>query len=176
MKIYTKTGDKGTTSLFSGEKRSKYDTRINLYGTIDELLAVITLALEFNPPQQIINDLNKIREKIFQLSADFATLNSKKVKRIVLDDVTFLEKLIDEYSNQLPPLKNFIMPGGNKSSAFLNLARSICRRAERIGFELKEKEQINENAILFLNRLSDYLFVAMRLCCIHSDANININQ
>ena len=166
MKIYTKTGDNGTTTLFSGEKRQKYDTRINLYGTIDELLAIITIAIEFNPTQKIINDLNKIREKIFQLNADFATLDNIKVNRIVAADVVYLEKLIDEYSNQLPTLKSFIMPGGNKSSVFLNLARTVCRRAERIGFELKEKESINENAMLFLNRLSDYLFVAMRFCCL----------
>ena len=166
MKIYTKTGDKGITSLFSGEKRHKFDARINLYGTIDELLAIITIAIEFEPPQKITNDLNKIREKIFQLNTDFATLDNIKVNRIVSDDVVDLEKLIDEYSDQLPELKGFIMPGGNKVSAFLNLARTVCRRAERIGFELKDKEPINENAMLFLNRLSDYLFVAMRFCCL----------
>ena len=169
MKIYTKTGDAGYTSLFSGERKIKYDTRIDLYGTIDELLAVITLALEFVPTDNsdklniITEDLNNIRKNIFKLSADFASLNDcKHVERICEEDVFYLEQLIDKYSTELPVLKNFVMPGGNKCSAFINLARTICRRAERIGFELKEKETVNENAMLFLNRLSDYLFVAMR--------------
>jgi len=162
MKIYTKKGDKGNTSLASGEKRPKYDTRINLYGTIDELLAIITLALEFNPPNFIIDDLAHIRNKIFQLSADLATLNHKQIERINLEDIIYLEQLIDKYTTALPELNKFIMPGGNKCAAFLNLARTICRRAERIGFELIEKEPVNENAMLFINRLSDYLFTAMR--------------
>ena len=164
MKIYTKTGDKGNTSLFSGEKKPKYDARINLYGTLDELLAAITLALEFEPIADIVDDLDYIRNKIFQLCADIATLESKQIERIEIKDVSYLEELIDKYSAALPPIKSFIMPGGNKCSAFLNLARTICRRAERIGFELKEKEFVNEYAMLFINRLSDYLFVCMRYC------------
>ena len=164
MKIYTKTGDKGITSLFSGEKRFKDDTRINLYGTTDELLAAITLALEFEPPAEIIDDLNNIRTKIFQLNADLATINNKNIERISSEDVNYLEQLIDKYSEKLPELKSFIMPGGTKCAAFLNLARTICRRAERIGFELIRKESVNENAMLFINRLSDYLFVACRHC------------
>jgi cob(I)alamin adenosyltransferase len=164
-KIYTKTGDKGDTSLFSGERKPKYDTRIHLYGTIDELLAVITLALEFNPPAYIVNDLNHIRKKIFQLNSDLATLkNSPYVTRIQDTDVAHLEQLIDKYTAELPELKSFIMPGGNQCSAFLNFARTICRRAERIAVELKNKEYVNENAMLFMNRLSDYLFTAMRYC------------
>jgi len=164
MKLYTKTGDKGYTSIFSGEKRPKYDVRINLYGTIDELLAVLTLAIEFSPPDFIVDDLNNVRKKIFQLSTDLATLNHKQVERITLEDVAALEQLIDEYLATLPDINNFVTPGGSKCSAFLNLARTICRRAERIGFELTAKESINENAMLFINRLSDYLFIAMRYC------------
>jgi cob(I)alamin adenosyltransferase len=168
MKIYTKTGDKGKTSLFSGERLLKSNSRIKLYGTLDEMLAVITLALEFEPPTNMIKDLDNIREMCFKLSADFAAIINKdeKIERISVDDVTNIEHLIDKYSDDLPELSTFVMPGGSKCSSFLNLARTICRRAERIAVELSVTEKINSSALLYLNRLSDYLFMAMRYCII----------
>ena len=166
MKIYTKTGDNGTTSLFSGDRVEKYNERINLYGTVDELMAIIALAIEFEPPQKIKSDLEAINKKLFLLSADFATpLTSSKnaaIKRISDEDVSALEKLIDEYSSFLPELKSFILPGGSKCSAFINQARTVCRRVERIAVKLAVNEELNQLSLIFLNRLSDYFFAAMR--------------
>jgi len=164
MKIYTKTGDSGTTSLYSGERISKSNIRIEVYGIIDEMLATITLAMEFTPHHILLEDLNRIRETCFILSVDFAsTINiTKNIQRIKEEDVISLENLIDKYNEELPPLKQFIMPGGSKVAAFINLARTICRRAERKSVLLASTETINDNALLYLNRLSDYLFVAMR--------------
>ncbi|MPN00115.1 Cob(I)yrinic acid a,c-diamide adenosyltransferase [bioreactor metagenome] len=166
MKIYTKTGDKGTTALFSGERVEKFNGRINLYGTVDELIAVITLALEFEPPTKLKNDLEYINQILFYMCTDFATVVSSKqndkIKRISEEDIRILETIIDEYTAMLPELKHLIVPGGNKCSAFINQARTICRRAERIAVELATKEELNPNAVKYLNRLSDYLFTAMR--------------
>ena len=166
MKIYTKTGDSGTTSLFSGERIEKCNARINLYGTIDELMAVISLALEFEPPQKIKTDLETINKKLFVLCVDFATpISSKKgatIERISDEDVLDLEKMIDEYFAFLPELKSFISLSGDKCSAFINLARTVCRRAERITTELAKSETLTDASARYLNRLSDYLFAAMR--------------
>jgi len=166
MKIYTKTGDIGTTSLFSGDRVEKNNARINLYGTVDELIAIISLAIEFEPPQKIKSDLETVNKKLFVLCADFATpLTATKnatIKRISDEDIFELEKLIDEYFSFLPELKSFIFLNGNKCSAFINQARTVCRRAERIAVELAKSETLTEASVRYLNRLSDYLFAAMR--------------
>ena len=166
MKIYTKSGDGGLTSLFNGERVQKFSKRIDLYGTIDELSASIILALNFEPPQAIKEDLETLVKKLFILSADFATPisseKSKKIIRISDSDVIELENKIDEYFSYLPELKNFIIPGGSKCSSFINQARTICRRAERIAVELAEFETLNESSLRYLNRLSDFLFTSMR--------------
>jgi cob(I)alamin adenosyltransferase len=166
MKIYTKTGDKGTTSLFSGERVAKNSFRIELYGTIDEMMSAIVIALEFAPPEKISIDLNNILAKSYRLCSDFSTIidskNNDKVKRITDDDVLELETMIDNYFKELPELKSFIKPGGSKCAGFINQARTICRRAERIATNLSSSEQVNESAMRFINRLSDYLFAVMR--------------
>ena len=129
-------------------------------------MAIIALAIEFEPPQKIKSDLEAINKNLFVLCADFATpLSSPKnttVKRISDEDIFLLEKLIDEYYSFLPELKSFILPSGNKCSAFINQARTVCRRAERIAVELSKSETLTDASICYLNRLSDYLFAAMR--------------
>ena len=180
MKIYTKTGDNGETSLFSGERVPKYNNRVDLYGTIDELQAILALAIEYETESDniischntypikrcdnpISQDINIILEKLFILSSDFATKYDGKntsIKRISNNDILFLENLIDSYAEKLSKLSNFILPKG-KFFAFINLARTICRRAERIAYKVASIEDINKNGLLFLNRLSDYLFIVM---------------
>ena len=166
MKIYTKTGDSGTTSLFSGDRVEKCSGRIELYGTVDELMAIISLALEFEPPQKIKFDLEAVNKKLFVLCVDFATpLTATKntaIKRISDEDIFELERLIDEYLSNLPELKSFIFLNGNKCSAFINQARTVCRRAERIASEFAKSENLTDASVRYLNRLSDYLFAAMR--------------
>jgi cob(I)alamin adenosyltransferase len=169
MKIYTKTGDTGETSLLQGVRVPKYDDKIELNGTIDEMQAVLVLALEFEPPNKIAEDFKIILEQLLSLSSDVATIisdNNDKIsiKRISEEDVKFIENLIDKYNEELPTLKSFIIPGGNKCSSFVNFARTICRRAERIAAKILKKDNLNIHIISYLNRLSDYLFTAMRYC------------
>lgn len=167
MKIYTKTGDNGTTSLFNGQRVRKDNLRVDTYGTADELNSIIGLALSFDIPDQMIDDLRKISADLFILGSDLATPRntqlSYSIKRIDNTQIEWLEKKIDEYSEILPPLKNFILPGGAKSAAFLHQARTVCRRLERLAVALSEIEDLGEFVIIYLNRLSDYLFVAARL-------------
>jgi cob(I)alamin adenosyltransferase len=143
MKIYTKTGDDGTTGLFGGRRVTKYSLRIDAYGTVDELNALL-----------------------FTVGSDLATPQDASVKSsvpsVTEDHVAQLEKWIDSYEEQLPALKNFILPGGSQAGAHLHLARTVCRRAERNIVALKQEEDINPTVLRFINRLSDYLFVAAR--------------
>jgi cob(I)alamin adenosyltransferase len=166
MKIYTKTGDNGTTSLYSGERIAKSSKRIDLYGTIDELQSIISIALEFNPEPEMLTELEQINTELFNLSSDFATTynskNSDKIERISADNINNLENLIDKWTKDLSQLKEFIQPKGDKCASFINLARTVCRRAERIAIELSENEKMNPDAIIYLNRLSDFLWTAMR--------------
>lgn len=167
MKIYTKTGDKGETGLFNGTRVSKSDLRVKVYGTVDELNTIIGLARSFDPPEILNETLHKLSEMLFELGSDLATpLNPPAkfpVPRITQSHIDYLEKLIDEYDEKLPPLKNFILPGGTKCSAFLHNARTVCRRAERLAVELEQSDNLGDFAAIFLNRLSDYLFMASRM-------------
>lgn len=166
MKIYTKTGDKGETSLFGGERVPKYHDRIEAYGTIDELNSVIGLAVAETTDSTILGVLKEIQNDLFTLGADLATPREKRDKTIVPDitedHVKNLEKLIDGFSEQLPELKNFILPGGSKGASLLNVARTVCRRAERIVVAASEEFDISPNIVIYLNRLSDLLFVLAR--------------
>lgn len=164
MKIYTKTGDNGTTSLFDGQRVRKDNLRVETYGTVDELNSIIGLAIAFEIPEPIKNDLITINNDLFILGGDLATpINMQlKVKRINEEHINWLERKIDEYTEVLPPLKNFILPGGVQSAAFLHQARTVCRRLERIAVSLSEIEDIGQFVISYINRLSDYLFVAAR--------------
>ncbi|MBX7156468.1 MAG: cob(I)yrinic acid a,c-diamide adenosyltransferase [Candidatus Kapaibacterium sp.] len=165
-KIYTKTGDDGTTGLFGGERLLKYDVRITTYGTVDELNSVIGITLTHQLPDSLREDLTALSSLLFSLGSDLATpLNPPPVyhiPRMVEKHVLWLESRIDEYDNVIPQLKSFILPGGSSSAAYLHLARTVCRRAERYAVELSQREEIGEYPVKFLNRCSDFLFTAAR--------------
>lgn len=170
MPIYTKTGDEGETSLGSGERISKADVRLHAYGTIDELSAVIAIADSQitdsnNHWAALKKDLLKTQNNLYKISSHLACINTEKLSslpEISNLDVEFLEKRIDNYTTQLKPLKEFIIPGGSLISVHLHLARTVCRRAERHIVELSKKEGIEPLLEKYINRLSDYLFVVAR--------------
>ena len=167
MKIYTRTGDKGETGLFGGERVSKNSQRIIAYGTIDELNAYIGLTVTEVKDEKVKKDLVKIQNQLFTLGTDLATPENEKTKKLNIKrtPATFheeIEYLIDEYDSKLAELKNFILPGGSRGSALLHICRTVCRRAEREAVALKDAVKIGNNIIIFLNRLSDLLFVLSR--------------
>lgn len=166
MKIYTKTGDSGETSLFGGSRVWKDDLRIESYGTVDELNSMIGLAIEECDIIEIKIHLVEIQADLFNLGADLASplgdKNNSWVPRISENDCEKLEKLIDETDSELPKLKNFILPGGSKFSAMVHIARTVCRRGERQVVKLERTGNINHIIVVYLNRLSDYLFVLAR--------------
>jgi len=164
MKIYTKTGDKGKTSLLGGKRIEKDSIRISAYGTVDECNALLGIARTFELPKILDEMLEKIQNKMFELGSDLSTPGNKKtmIPRIGEKDVEQLEKWIDQLQESLPPLEQFILPGGCRAAAFLHLARTVCRRAERYAVALLREESASTQAGVFLNRLSDFLFVAAR--------------
>ncbi len=172
MKIYTKTGDKGTTALFGGTRVPKHHLRIESYGTVDELNSYIGLIRDQNIDEKSIESLIRIQNELFTLGAMLATPPEKEVlksgkqrlniPKINHQSVTLLEEEIDHMNQELPPMTNFILPGGHQVVSFCHLARCVCRRAERISTALNENEAINADILTYLNRLSDYLFVLAR--------------
>jgi cob(I)alamin adenosyltransferase len=164
MKIYTKSGDKGETSLFGGGRVSKSADRIEAYGTVDELNAVIGQARAFGATTVTEEKLRQIQDDLFVLGADLATPESTKVSvtRIGNDHSERLERWIDELEVSLEPLRSFILPGGNTCAATLHIARTVARRAERRVITAKVNESISEHCVVYLNRLSDFLFVLSR--------------
>jgi cob(I)alamin adenosyltransferase len=169
-RIYTRTGDDGSTALGSGERRPKYDLRVAAYGTVDEVNAVIGIArlhaagnLELDPV------LARIQNDLFDVGADLCLPDKGKGPGGARLDVTdaqveWLERQIDRLNGDLAPLRSFILPGGSAVAAYLHLARTVCRRAERLMVELKDKpgESVTPAAIKYVNRLSDFFFVAAR--------------
>lgn len=164
MKIYTKTGDTGTTSLFGGKRVDKNSARIEAYGCIDELNSLIGTVVAMNPQVDVSKKLIRIQGELFVLGTDLATPTEVKVKipRITNTFVTRLEKEIDLFDKILPILKNFILPGGGEVGSKLHLARTAARRAERRIVDLSNTEKINQNGLVYINRLSDWLFVLAR--------------
>ena len=176
FKIYTKTGDKGETSLFGGARVPKSHVRVEAYGTVDELNSYIGLLTDLIIPPQYKAVLKEIQDRLFTIGSILATEPSKQMKTPDLknEDIQLLENEIDTMDAELPPLKNFILPGGHSTVSFCNIARTVCRRAERlvINLVLLEKEEgqaINPHnelgqalSIQYLNRLSDYLFILGR--------------
>lgn len=165
MKIYTKTGDKGTTALFGGKRVSKADLRIDTYGTVDELNAYIGLVRDQEVNVKRKNVLVQIQDRLFTIGSILATEpgNTKvKVPALSEDDVQFIEKEIDAMEEKLPPMKTFVLPGGHQSVSFCHVARTVCRRAERLVIVLDSQEKVEELIVQYLNRLSDYLFVLSR--------------
>ncbi len=181
MKIYTKTGDRGETSLFGGERISKKSDRIEAYGTIDELNSFIGLTITEIQNKNIKKLLNKIQSQLFHLGSDLATPTTDKatrlkVKRVPSKYYEDIEKAIDYYDAQLEKLKNFILPGGSRTAALLHICRTICRRAERKVVALNNRVKVGGNIIIFLNRLSDLFFVLSRYenkCSGHQDIKWN---
>ncbi|CUX58547.1 MULTISPECIES: cob(I)yrinic acid a,c-diamide adenosyltransferase [Agrobacterium] len=169
-KIYTRTGDKGTTALVSGPRRLKHDLRVEAYGTVDETNSAIGVArLHTGGLETLDAMLFRIQNDLFDLGADLATPDngeplSYEPLRIVESQVTRLENEIDELNADLEPLTSFVLPGGGAAAANLHMARTVCRRAERLMVELSvtDKEIVSPAALKYANRLSDFLFVAAR--------------
>jgi len=164
MKIYTRTGDHGETSLFAGGRISKAAARLHAYGTVDELSAILGLALAAGVGG-VADAVERVQRDLFAVGADLATpldARSEWLVRVETPLAERLEREIDDWQAQLPALGHFILPGGTLGAAFLHQARTVCRRAERWTVSLGEMEPVNPQAVVYLNRLSDWLFVAAR--------------
>ena len=165
MKIYTKTGDQGQTSLLSGMRVRKDDPRIEAYGEVDELNATLGLARAKGGQQSPIDEiLTRIQSDLFLIGAELATPESTDSKnpRVGSEEISQLERDIDRLDEQLPGLKNFILPGGSELASVLHVARTVCRRAERKVIKLPASSDARGNVVIYLNRLSDLLFVMAR--------------
>jgi cob(I)alamin adenosyltransferase len=175
MKIYTKTGDKGDTALFGGQRVPKDSLRVEAYGLVDELNSILGIVLAEDNASSVGLVLRPIQMKLFALGAELATPDpgrASAIPHIGPDDTAHLESLIDSLGSDLPPLNNFIVPGGTPSAARIHFARTVCRRAERAVVRLSHNEPVGEDAIAFLNRLSDFLFVLAR----HVNATAGVQE
>jgi len=165
-KVYTRTGDDGTTSLGTGKRVPKTDRRVRAYGTVDELNSQIGAALAAGPVSSLVEPLRRIQNDLLCLGADLCIPDSDKPAhpgpRIEKRHVVWLEELIDSLNAQLPPLRNFVLPGGSPAGAALHVARTVCRRAERLVAALRRKKLVGDQVLVYLNRLSDALFVLAR--------------
>lgn len=166
MKIYTRTGDDGTTGLFGGPRARKDAPRIESYGAVDELNSVLGLARSAKPPAEFDRLLERLQNELFELGAELASPNAEKMGTATLGDehVERLEKAIDHFEAQVEPLRQFVLPGGVPAAAWLHLARTVCRRAERrvVALASCPGEHVSRRSITYLNRLSDLLFVMAR--------------
>jgi len=180
MKIYTKTGDKGKTSLFGGTRVSKYNLRIEAYGTVDELNSYIGLIRDQKIEVHTSKILLKIQHELFIIGSMLATPIEKKVlkngkerlniSKINTESIELLEYEIDKMNETLPQMTHFILPGGHTTVSFCHIARCICRRAERIATQLNDEISVEPQILIYLNRLSDYLFVLARKLTIDNNA------
>ena len=164
---YTKTGDKGTTSLIGGMRVPKYDDRVEAYGTVDELSAFIgVLYDQEGVTAEMKTVLDVVQNKLFTIESHFALDENSEVKKMIpvldVEDVAFLEHEIDIMNAQLPELKSFVIPGGNIKASYAHVCRTVCRRAERQGWRLASQHPIDTIDLKYLNRLSDYFFVLAR--------------
>jgi len=174
MKIYTKTGDKGLTSLFGGKRVPKHHLRIEAYGTVDELNSNIGLIRDQKISPETFAVLIEIQDRLFTLGSILATEpgNEKvKVPQLNEQDILFLENEIDKMNEVLPEMRSFVLPGGHQTVSFCHITRCVCRRAERLVVHLAEVENVPELIIKYLNRLSDYLFVLSRKISQENNAN-----
>ena len=177
-KIYTRTGDNGTTALVSGPRRDKHDLRVDSYGEIDETNSAIGIArLHTRATPQLDGMLLRIQNDLFDLGADLATPETGQTPdyeplRVLEAQATRLESEIDLLNAELQPLKSFVLPGGSPAAAYLHLARTMARRAERVMVELSRQEPVGEAALKYVNRLSDFLFVAARYANDRGEADI----
>jgi len=165
MKIYTKTGDKGFTSLIGGTRVAKHHIRIESYGTVDELNSYIGLIRDQDITDHDKDILKQIQDRLFTIGSSLAA-DPERSKMVIPDlymtDVELLEQEMDTMNEKLPELRHFILPGGNNTISFCHIARCICRRAERITVHLAEESPVDEKVNIYLNRLSDYLFTLAR--------------
>jgi cob(I)alamin adenosyltransferase len=177
MKIYTKTGDKGYTSLIGGTRVPKHHLRIESYGTVDELNSYIGLIRDQELSDYDKGILKQIQDRLFTIGSLLAA-DPEKSKMVIPDlypeDIELLEKEIDRMNELLPELRHFILPGGSNSISYCHIARCVCRRAERLSVHLAEESTVDEKVNIYLNRLSDYLFTLARL--IGHDAKVPENQ
>ena len=172
MKIYTKTGDKGTTALYGGTRVKKYNLRIDSYGTVDELNSYIGLIKDQEISDTVKEVLLRIQNELFTLGAMLATPPEKEtlksgkerlnIPKVNENSITFLENEIDKIDEVLPQMTHFILPGGHQAVSFCHVARCVCRRAERLCVELNDEENINSDILKYVNRLSDFLFTLAR--------------
>lgn len=167
-KIYTKTGDRGETGLGDGTRVPKTDLRIAAYGAVDELNAVVGLAVVSGAPPELVALLRAIQHDLFDVGADLCIpqrddARGRMALRVAEAYATRLEGAIDRFNARLKPLKSFVLPGGTPAAAWLHLARTVCRRAERDVVALSQRDPINPQVIIYLNRLSDLLFVMARI-------------
>ncbi len=165
FKVYTKTGDKGETSLIGGTRVPKHHIRIESYGTVDELNSYIGLIRDQPMDADTINLLIEIQDRLFTIGSSLASDPGKskmKIPDLKEEDVTLLEKEMDKMDESLPVMKSFVLPGGHTTVSFCHIARCVCRRAERLVIHLAESEEVSALVIKYLNRLSDYLFVLSR--------------
>ncbi len=179
-KIYTRTGDDGSTGLVDGSRLSKASARVRAYGEVDETNSVIGLVRLHLENQTLDNMLSRIQNDLFDLGADLATplpakgeADSEYALRIIPEQAKRLERELDELNADLEPLTSFVLPGGSPPSAYLHQARTVCRRAERTVVEMMEYEPVNPAALTYLNRLSDFLFVAARWCNDQGETDVN---
>ena len=177
MKIYTKTGDKGYTSLIGGTRVPKHHLRIESYGTVDELNSYIGLIRDQDITAHDKQLLKEVQDRLFTIGSSLAS-DPEKSKMIIPDlheaDIELLEKEMDAMNENLPELRHFILPGGNNAISFCHIARCVCRRAERLSVHLSEESKVDEKVNIYLNRLSDYLFTLARK--IGHDGKIPENQ
>lgn len=177
MKIYTKTGDKGFTSLIGGTRVAKYHLRIESYGTVDELNSYIGLIGDQGINIHHKEVLKQIQDRLFTIGSSLAA-DPERSKMVIPDlhmgDIELLEREMDAMNEQLPELRHFILPGGNNTISFCHIARCICRRAERITVQLANESTVDEKVNIYLNRLSDYLFTLARK--IANERNVPENQ
>jgi cob(I)alamin adenosyltransferase len=177
MKIYTKTGDKGFTSLIGGTRVAKHHIRIESYGTVDELNSYIGLISDQGIALHDKEILKQVQDRLFTIGSSLAS-DPEKSRMIIPDlhaeDIELLENEMDKMNMQLPELRHFILPGGSSAISFCHIARCVCRRAERITVHLAEQDTVDEKVIIYLNRLSDYLFTLARK--IGNDNKIPENQ
>lgn len=173
MKIYTKTGDSGKTSLFGGARVPKYDLKIEAYGTVDELNSYIGLIRDQDIRPEHVTFLLEVQDRLFTLGSHLATQAGKKniqLPGIFEEDIKSIEDEIDRMDALLPPMRNFILPGGHTVISFTHIARCVCRRAERLVVHLSENEDVNPLILQYLNRLSDYLFTLSRILATETGA------
>jgi cob(I)alamin adenosyltransferase len=173
MKIYTRTGDQGMTSLIGGKRVKKNNTRIEAYGTVDELIAFIGVVRDAQKNTEITNDLIRVQDYLMVIAAILATdcddCNST-IPKLSEEAIVWLEEMIDKMEEKLKPLKEFLLPGGHPAVSFAHVSRTVCRRAERCVLTLSESTTVPAVILHFLNRLSDYLFVLSRLLSVENQA------